>query len=114
MNLDDVSTRAEICFLAVMSQLVSSAQLGQTGLVPDFQLSFDWSIATHIDYKKRLNPIFCGLLADADLSPNLCQNDEDESGEDEESSDSEKGSANGDAGATQEMLMDAMPMDDDP
>ena len=30
------------------------------------------------------------------------------------SSDSEKGSANGDAGATQDMLMDAMPMDDDP
>ena len=44
----------------------------------------------------------------------VCQNDEDESGEDEESSDSEKGSANGDAGATQDMLMDAMPIDDDP
>ena len=42
------------------------------------------------------------------------ENDEDESGEDEKRSDLEKGSANGDAGATQDMLMDAMPMDDDP
>ena len=42
------------------------------------------------------------------------ENDEDESGEDEKRSDLEKGSANGDAGATQKMPMDEMPMDDDP
>ena len=39
------------------------------------------------------------------------ENDEDESGEDEKRSDLEKGSANGDAGATQKMRMDEM--DDD-
>ena len=48
----------------------TKSKLFQTGLVPDFQLAFDWCVAIPTDYKKKLNSIFCGLLADADLSLN--------------------------------------------